>query len=506
MDANKTTPQHMGAQDSPQSETSTINKGVYVAFSCVFVAILLLPLVCMPFASSDASAEKRELARAPQLMIDGRPNVNVLSEAGDYFADHFAFRSLLVECDSTLKQKLFLTSATDNVVVGNNGWLYYSGTLNDYRRSNAMSDRAIHNAAKNLSLVQERMEGMGKRFVVAIAPNKNSLYPNNMPYYQLKGEGATNAERLASEMTQQGVNHANLYDAFKQQENTLYFQRDSHWTDMGALLAYQRIVESLGSTPMDLSSGGTVEDEHLGDVDGMLHPVGAVPEKQEVYANVNRYTISNDVQSVEDNYIITASNLDEATDTLIMYRDSFGNNLLKPFAASYKQAVFTKLVPYDIGDTMTAFAHDVIVERTERHLAYFATNPPYMPAPEREVAIEGTGGGGNTSVFVKKVSPYIQIEGTLDNNVVANGDKIYVALYDRDANQHIYEAFLVSESEGSNDDFEGDSNVADEGHITGDWGYRAYVPADYFADTNNKEVQVLAGDGGSAHVIAKGSL
>lgn len=506
MDANKNSSQHKHMQHTPGAKKRLDDRGAHVVFACVFVIMLLLPLVCMPFASSDASAEKRELAPSPRLMVDGKPNVNVLSEAGNYFADHFAFRSLLVEWDSTLKQKLFLTSSTNNVVVGTNGWLYYSGTLNDYRRTNAMSDRSIRNAATNLSLMQERITGMGKRFVVAIAPNKNALYPQNMPYYQLKGDGKTNAERLLAEMDLRGVNHTDLYKAFGEQDKVLYFERDSHWNDMGALLAYQTIVGQLGSDPVDFTRGGVEQDAHTGDVDGMLHPVSAAPEKQDVFTAVNEYTITNDAAGVEDNYIITAANSQSAADTLIMYRDSFGNNLLKPFAASYKQAVFTKLVPYDMGDKMTAFAHDVVVERTERHLAYFATNPPYMPAPERQIQNGVTERGGNTSVFVQQNGPYLQIEGTLDNSVVGDEDRVYVTVSGEDGNQRAFEAFLVSKSEGSSDDFEGAAQNEDNGHVTGDWGYRAFLPNDVFMETESKEVSVLAVNGNSAYVIAHGSL
>ncbi len=360
-------------------------KGPCVAFVIAVMVALVVPLVCMPFAREDATTEKRELAPVPQPVVDGRPNLSLLSDAGDYFCDHFAFRNLMVDANATLRQRLFLTSATPNVVVGTDGWLYYAGTLNDYQRRNRMSDQALRNAVTNLSLMQEYFEAQGKTFVLAVAPNKNGLYPTHMPYYEMAGEGPTNFERLAPLLEQAGVHFVDLHAAFRSKGEVLYFERDSHWNDRGAMLAYGEIMSALGREAIDPSSFAQGNDKHLGDVDGMLHPVFSSPEEQQTINLGDAYRFTSESSDVEDNYLITASDVAKGGTSLIMYRDSFGNNLIAPFAASYAQAVFTKLVPYDMSERMCAFAKDVVVERTERHLSYFTTNPPYILAPERKV-------------------------------------------------------------------------------------------------------------------------
>ena len=474
---------------------------IAVVFVCAFVAVLLAPFVCMPFASSDPSSEKRELAPVPQLMVDGALNTNVLADAGNYFSDHFAFRSLLVDADATIKQRLFMTSATQNVVVGNNGWLYYAGTLNDYQRKNDMTEHALANAATNIAIMQEYFSAQGKQFVLAIAPNKNELYAQNMPYYELKGEGASNAERLKPLLDARGVRYVNLHEAFRNAGETLYFERDSHWNDKGALLAYGAIMGGLGQEGKDFAHGTWVTDDHVGDVEGMLHPEYPSVEKQTRPEGADAYQITNDATNVEDNYLITKASEPDAQGSLIMYRDSFGNNLIPYFASTFGQAVFTKLVPYDMGVRMTGFATNVIVERTERHLAFFASDPPYLPSPERELADPDEWREGKSTVFTSENGPYLVVEGTLDDTVVAEGEPVYVRV-DADEATYCCEAFRVSEPDPTTADFEGDSS-ATSGHIVGDWGYRAFIPLDEVQGAGDLHVQVLVGDENAPSVVCE---
>lgn len=471
--------------------------GVFIG-ACM--ALLVAPLVFMPLSSGVVASEKRELAPLPELMADDSVNLNFLSEAGDYFCDHFAFRSLLVDMDATIKQVLFCTSSADDVVVGYDGWLYYAGTLNDYQRKNSLSDHALNNIACNVSLMQEYFTAQGKTFVLAIAPNKNELYPEHMPYYEIAGEGESNVERLLPLLRERGIVFADLHEAFRGQSEVLYFMRDSHWDDRGAILAYETIMRSIGREPVSFDEGSMMNDEHLGDIDAMLHPVFAEPEAQERSRAVDEYEVTNDATGVEDGYIITKAFSASTSSSLIMFRDSFGNNLMPPFASTYAQAVFTKLVPYDMGLQMTGFAQDVIVERTERHLAFFATDPPYMPAPERAVTGEGANRGGDTTVHMEESGSYVVVEGTLDSNVVGENERVLVQVMAAGGSLRTFEAFHVSEQSGGTEDFEGDASESDR-RIEGDWGYRAYIPSDVTSLDSIAEVRILVGEGANPDVV-----
>ena len=475
---------------------------VPLLFVVAFFAMVLVPLACMPFVHEDVSAEKRELAPAPRLTVDGTPNIAVLQEAGDYFADHFAFRGTLVDLDATLKQRLLLTSATDNVVVGTDGWLYYAGTLNDYQRRNSMSDHELLNIASNLSLMQEYVLGQGKGFALAIAPNKNSLYPQHMPYYEIAGQGDRNLERLMPMLVERGIQTVDLEDTFGNQDEVLYFARDSHWNAKGALLVYRSITPFL-TVPAQPYDEEAVDSGHTGDVDAMLHPNTARPEADLHWAATDAYAFANDATSTENDSIETTSTREGSTGTLVMYRDSFGNNLIPYFAGAYAKGSFSKLVPYNMGASVIAQANDVVVERAERHIDLFATKPPYMPAPGREIVARGEPRTGETGISLSTNGPYFVVEGTIDEGCAEMGDSIFVELVGTDGAARTVEAFHVSQETEGTQDFEGDTAQQEDAKIRGDWGYRAYVSMDDRGAAAFSEVHVLVGKPELAFEVAR---
>ena len=68
------------------------------------------------------------------------------------------------------------------MILGSDGWLYFSDTLPDYM-GQGMSDAELRYLANDLALMQEYIESQGKQFAFTIAPNKNSIYPEHMPDY-----------------------------------------------------------------------------------------------------------------------------------------------------------------------------------------------------------------------------------------------------------------------------------------------------------------------------------
>lgn len=497
-DTRRRFPRHM------RKEAASVQPPAFV-FVVAFFVIVLVPLVCIPFAKEDVSAEKRDLAEPPSLMVDGAPNLNVLSDTGDWFADHFAFRGTFVDLDATIKQRLLMTSSTDNVVVGNSGWLFYSGTLNDYQRRNHMSDHELLNIATNLALMQEYVTAQGKGFAIAIAPNKNSLYPSHMPYYEVEGEGESNLQRLLPLLADKGVSSCNLLETFGAQDKVLYYERDSHWNTEGALLAYSSISPMLRTPLRNLDEATWVAGDHVGDVDSMLHPQTARPEDDPQVVDENEWSFANEATSVEDDKIQTTSAVAGAAGSLVMYRDSFGNNLIPYFASAYGRATFTKLVPYDMGRAAIADADDVVVERAERHVDLFATKPPYLPAPERSIAGETDVREGATTVRLSTNGPYLVAEGTIDEACAEETDAIFVQLIGLDGARRTVEAFHVSEGVQGTQDFEGAEENA-EPTIQGDWGYRAFIPMGEQGVSAYEGVRVLVGSQETASEVAQAPI
>lgn len=408
-------------------------------FYCiVFFGICLIPSVGTLVTKPETSTENRELAEFPSLCTEDGWNINWLSEAGDYFQEHFALRSKLVTANACIYGKGLETSTASGVIQGTDGWLYYKDSLADYQGTGLMSERSLFNLSHTLMMTQKYVEAQGTKFVFAAAPNKNSLYDENMPYYyKCRASDEKNLENLTGWLEKEGVSNVNLYDLFETQDEVLYHKRDSHWNNKGAALAAQQLLDAVGKGHKDWSSAEyMVRRDFEGDLDQMLYPQAMTPEDEIYYDEPFTYTYTEKIESTFAPRIYTENS--EKSGSLIVYRDSFGNALLPFLAEEYGKAYFSRGIPYQLSDIKAQGADTVIVERAERFLPDMAQDPPVMPAPKiswdgkaLETATDGaadimlTEQGGYACITGRVLSEYLDTETRIC--VQVNGGSLYEA-------------------------------------------------------------------------------
>lgn len=429
-----------------------MSKKMAVIYISICFLICALPFVGMLFYESDASSEKQELASLPSLMEKDDVNIEFLPELGEYFEDHFAFRQELVSADSVLQGKVFGISNVDAVIVGENEWLYYTDSLKDYLGNDTMSDRAIFNAVNNISAMQKYVESKGKSFVFTIAPNKNTLYGDNMPYYHKKVGDINNLSKLEKALIEYDINYVDLKKAFLEQEEVLYLKRDSHWNNQGALFAYNKILEQSDvSYDTYEKTDFKIKKDYIGDLSEMIYPSLNNPEENQYYDYEQTYEYILETESVEDAIIMTEAKGGNKK-SLLMYRDSFGNTLIPFMANQFKQSYFSKLVPYSIGTDLSDTKADVvIVEKVERNIDEFSTMPPVIlgrkakpEGKEREVYTYTT----LKAESAEENSQYIKVSGMLDQDWIDEDSKVYVRITNEDNQKSkTYEALLCSVGE-----------------------------------------------------------
>ena len=351
----------------------------------VFMGMLLSLSVLMPFSKSDMDKEKREAAKLPKLVKENKINLDFFNELTDYFSDNFAFRQELSTADAMIKAKVFKTSNQERVVLGKDGWLYYSESMHDYLGEDVMSEREIHSAARVLYLLQENCETKGVSFLFAIAPNKNSLYPQFMPDNYIKTDEPTNFERLRNEMLSYDINFVDLHDAFLKDERIMYHRWDSHWNNEGATFAVDLLFDNLSKEHYDYTEEPyKIEASHRGDLYNILYPALDALDDNFIYEKEHEYTYVNDVKSTEDPIILTQNS--GAEGSLVMFRDSYGNATIPYIADEYQRGFFSKGQPVDLDQTTYQNADTVMYEIVERNIPWIIEYLPYMDAPRRELS------------------------------------------------------------------------------------------------------------------------
>ena len=375
-----------------------------IAYLLACLMICVFPFAGMLAGTEYGTTENRELAKLPQLETEGKWNTYFLQELGAYFEDHFAFRPLLVAIDANIQSRVFQVSNVDTVTVGEDGWLYYTASMEDYLGKSPLSPRGISNAAHNLALMQQYVESRGAAFLFAAAPNKNSLYGEHMPNY-LKQEGKITRQwdLLKPELEKYGVSYVDLFSLFEGQEEVLYLKRDSHWNQKGAMLAYRAMMEKLDLEHETYETVTSIrEKKTYGDLSRMLYPLGsdkkwdgfsflkAEPEWDYSYQKENAFQYLTDTESVEEAWIETKSQ--EGEKTLLMFRDSFGNTLLPFMANAFERGCFSRSVPFNLTGYMEGCKPDaVILEKVERDLEEFAKTPPLMEGLQMVKGIRAEG-------------------------------------------------------------------------------------------------------------------
>ena len=429
-----------------------MKKKGYLLYIIIVFAILLVPFLGMSFWATDRTTENTTLSEWPAFVKDGKPNINYLEDMGNYFEDHFAFRLQMLTANAMIWSKGFDTSTTDQVVTGKDDWLYFSGTMDDYTGRDLLSDRELKAIVHNLSLMDSYVEFCGGRLIVTVAPNKNTLYNSAMPYYYQKGE-TSNLERLVPLLEEAGIEYVDLTETFQNEDEVLYFKRDSHWNNKGALLAYNTIMDAVGREHETYANVPTVtEKDHIGDIDEILYPLAAEPEENIYYSKDWGFDYVNDVTDNMDEWIETVN--PDKDGTLLMYRDSFGESILPFFADEYNKAYFSRLVPYNMENLIQYQPDTVIVERVERQIDAFATEIPVMESPKVE-NIRPLEIKTDTSLKTEQNGSYLVISGTVDQKYVNEDTQIYVAVSSEDRSRiSTYDAFYTLTNSGDGNGYQ----------------------------------------------------
>ncbi len=361
-------------------------KKIKLIFVIICILLIAIPLVVMPIRPTTVSTENRALSQFPDFTTrDGSMNLNFFSEFEKYFSEHFAFRNELVYADARIQKDVFSVSSMDTVIAGKDGWLYYKSTLNDYLGTNIMTERDIYNVIHNLNIVQNYVNERGADFLFTVPPNKNTLYGDKMPYYAShKVSKVHNMDLLTPKFREEGINYADLFALFREEKETLYLMRDSHWNNKGALMAYNAMMDELGYKHETYSSAEVKRafDED-GDLNRMLYTLYGKKEANYKYEIDWNFTYGEDFKSVEDSWIETSGG--KGNGILLMYRDSFGNTLIPFVADQFKEAYFTKATPYGLERYMEEKNPNVVImEKVERNIWDIITAPPIISSPVAE--------------------------------------------------------------------------------------------------------------------------
>lgn len=251
----------------------TITQRIYMVILTVLILIpvVLYAVIGKYLDSSTADKENRVMTEMPTLANTQISEFPTLFDA--YINDNLPYKNYLVTINSMADYYLFNTSSSDDVIVGDDGWLFYVGHENndedplaDYEGTNLYTIDELEIIAANMINARDFLASQGKEFVITMIPNKSRVYSEYMP--DMCGDVSQECRlnqvyQYLSENTDLTiVSPYNDIVAYKEAhpETQLYFKYDTHWNNFGAYVAAQSIARVWGFEMPDLD---TVEQVYV---------------------------------------------------------------------------------------------------------------------------------------------------------------------------------------------------------------------------------------------------
>ena len=184
----------------------TSSKGLAISNTLtivLFLGLLWLPTVdCfLKLDHARAPTENRMPASWPQFKGVGQSR-DFITGIENYFNDHFGFRKRLVRWNNHWKHQLFRTSTPKEVLVGREGWLFYSGDrmVEHWTRQATWTEQDLQNWRRLLELRRDWLHQRGIKYLFVVPPDKHTVYPEYLPDWMVKSSKPSKLQQLADFM------------------------------------------------------------------------------------------------------------------------------------------------------------------------------------------------------------------------------------------------------------------------------------------------------------------
>lgn len=231
-----------------------------VALIVIFLSLIYLPFlggILQPDKRTSA-LEKRSLATLPAWPDSWDAVVAFPAQFNDYYSDHFGFREKLTKKYFKLLSQLTAESTVADVTFGQNNWLFLGSTkpgynnhhdpMGDAMNINLFSQAQLQAFASRLSGLQQWLQSQGIAFIYVIAPNKHSVYFEQLPEGIKKLNPHSATDQLVSYLREHtAVTVADLRPAVMaaKQHQQVFRLNDTHWNHYGANAGQYALVQAM---------------------------------------------------------------------------------------------------------------------------------------------------------------------------------------------------------------------------------------------------------------------
>jgi hypothetical protein len=221
----------------------------------VFLVFLIAPMIVYVFIRDTIDTENRENRELVQFSeVVAAPLRSKPYVFQQYFNDHLPFKNQLVALNSLVSMRLFHTTASPLVLVGEENWLFFNNIgadnpIDDVLGITTYSEEDLERAAENIERRRENLKSQGIELCVMLVPNKEAAYSEYLPGY-IRGKVAdeSRTDKLVAYLSKNGVDIVYPKDELlaAKEKNHVYYKYDTHWNHLGAYTGVCELYACMG--------------------------------------------------------------------------------------------------------------------------------------------------------------------------------------------------------------------------------------------------------------------
>jgi alginate O-acetyltransferase complex protein AlgJ len=320
-----------------------------------------------------------------------------LTACNQFFDDHFGFRNQLVRWNTHWKLKAFKEAGT-LVMEGKKGWLYYKreGMVENYTGQRRFTDADLQDWKTAMETRRNWLAGQGIKYIMVVAPNKESIYPEFLPKWMVRTSEQVKLEQFVSYMrTNSSVIVVDLRPSLLQakQKEPTYFRTDTHWNNFGGFVGYQQIVQAAGIEPEPLEHFTQRRMPRTGDLAQCIDQADVMPETYHVVFEPKKPLAPLKQKQNEIEHWTRTENPAKTRKSLLL-GDSFMDALIPFVGYSFKEVLFRHRT-CNFCDTVAAEKPDLVIdEMVER--TFNNVSPLGLVQPQEKLARQQAAARGGT--------------------------------------------------------------------------------------------------------------
>jgi alginate O-acetyltransferase complex protein AlgJ len=339
-----------------------------------FALILVIPTLDSIFNFSPIKElfEKRKESSMPQTPKSFAEILAFPKAFDAFFNDHYGMRKTLITWHSKMMDKVFDESPSSRVVIGKEGWYYFNNynSILDAQGQATITDELIAVGVEHYAKNRKQVEDAGMKYLLVIAADKTSIYPEFLPDYIKPAVGGHRIDKFLAALLKKypdfPVVDARPILLKAKLKEKVYQETDTHWNRRGAHATYMVMMQKLGIKPNPRSKFKDVAEEWIkGDISDIMgndasnlnyelepkfketiNPVDPNAEEKKKFHNVTIF--SNDNKNLP---------------RLFVYQDSFFGDLFRFVSQHFSYALFTNQYPCDIEiETVKKYHPNVVMQ------------------------------------------------------------------------------------------------------------------------------------------------